>query len=51
MIWSNIITIPNRWMANYLKRRGWVVFYLEKEHRTCNAKCCWLQLYEEGEKP
>lgn len=48
MIWANVLNAPNRWMANYLRRRGWVVFYLDKQARECRGGC-WLQLYEEGE--
>lgn len=48
MIWSNIHTAPNRWMASWLRRRGWVCFYLEPAHRECRG-LCWLQLYQEGE--
>ena len=32
-------------MMRYLRKRGWVVFYLEEEHRWCNDMC-WLKLYE-----
>ena len=42
----NLPNLPNRIMAGYLKRRGWVVFYLDKRSRTCNDGTCWLRLYE-----
>ncbi len=56
MIWNNIITTPNRWMARYLRRRGWVCFYLDECARSCpaaknrNQMDCWLALYQEGER-
>ena len=38
------------WLAKramrYLKKRGWVVFYLEEEARTCRDDFCWLRLYQ-----
>ncbi len=33
-------------MARYLRKRGWVAFYLEPMFRECN-EMCWLHLYEE----
>lgn len=48
-IWNNVITTPNRWMAYWLRRQGWVVFYLEEQHRDCNG-FCWLKLYRESER-
>lgn len=53
IIWSNIRTTPNRWMAAYLRRQGWVVFYLEPQCRQCGPQDrggCWLELYEQGER-
>lgn len=50
-VWAiNFSTLHQRLMARYLRKRGWVAFYLEKEHRQCDSKCCWLRLYEDGEK-
>jgi len=53
MTWNNIITTPQRWMAYYLQRRGWVCFYLEACCRTCGGATldtnCWLRLYQESE--
>lgn len=43
---ENARTFHHRMMANYLKKRGWVAFYLEKQTRTCDKDCCWLELYE-----
>lgn len=34
-----------RWMVNYLRRRGFVVFYLDESQRQCNA-VCWLKEYQ-----
>ncbi len=49
MIWNNVITTPNRWMAYWLRRHGWVCFYLDPHARVCNHEC-WLRLYEETER-
>lgn len=50
--WNNIVTTPQRWAAYWLRRRGWVVFYLDKQARHCGKPCdgCWLALYEQGEQ-
>ncbi len=54
IIWNNVWTTPNRWMASYLRRRGWVCFYLEEPSRHCGltaptqAADCWLHLYQES---
>jgi hypothetical protein len=45
----NLPSAHHRLMANYLKRHGWVCFYLEEAHRDCRAGC-WLSLYRESEK-
>lgn len=49
MIWGNVITAPNRWMATWLRRRGWVCFYLDDQARSCRS-LCWLDLYQADEK-
>ena len=36
-----------RFMMRFLRKRGWVVFYLEKRARTCKGNTCWMQLYQE----
>lgn len=47
---ANLLTCHHRWMMRYLRRRGWVVFYLDPIHRTrCAEPWCWLNLYYEGE--
>jgi len=33
-----------QWMMKFLRKRGWVVFYLEEEYRECK-QVCWLKLY------
>lgn len=49
-VWfCNLRSFHHRIMANYLKRRNWVVFYLEPRSRTCRGSC-WLEIYEQGEK-
>lgn len=52
LIWNNVKTTPNRWMAYWLRRQGWVCFYLDQEARHCGTGpgSCWLALYEEGER-
>lgn len=45
MIWENVKTFHHRIMMRYLRKRGWVVFYLEERHRKCNGMC-WLELYK-----
>jgi hypothetical protein len=58
MIWGNVISAPNRWMAWWLRRRGWVCFYLDAGARQCGPdpappgqmSGCWLALYEAGQR-
>jgi hypothetical protein len=53
IIWNNVVTAPNRWMAYWLRRQGWVCFYLEERARICGRPGpgdCWLELYQQGEK-
>lgn len=45
----NLPTLHHRLMANFLRKRGWVVFYLNEQSRTCKG-VCWLELYQQGEK-
>ncbi len=33
-------------MMLYLRKRGWVVFYLEEQARECRG-ICWLKLYQQ----
>jgi hypothetical protein len=35
-----------RWMMRFLRKRGWVVFYLDEPARKCFSGHCWLKLYE-----
>ncbi len=47
MVWlKNSLHFHHRIMANFLRKRGWVAFYLEKEARSCKGETCWLSLYE-----
>lgn len=53
--WNNIVTAPNRWMAYWLRRRGWVCFYLDEQARRCGPQSmdeggCWLALYQQSEQ-
>jgi len=49
VFFSNARHFHHRVMANFLKKRGWVVFYLEEEHRDCAGEC-WLKLYRAEQK-
>ena len=42
----NLKSLHYRIMMRYLRKRNWVVFYLEPEHRKCCEDTCWLKLYE-----
>ena len=35
-----------RMMVRFLERRGWIVFFVGLEHRTCNSSIAWLEFYE-----
>lgn len=35
-----------QFMMRYLRKRGWVVFFLEERARTCNEGVCWMKLYQ-----
>ena len=45
----NASSAPARMLARYLRRRGWVVFYLDEQARECRAEC-WMRLYQAGER-
>jgi hypothetical protein len=45
----NFKNLFHRSMANYLRKRGWVVFYLEEQARECHDDC-WLKIYLATEK-
>ena len=47
---ANSLHVHERMMADYLRSRNWVVFYLEPEARKCNNGECWMRLYEQGQK-
>ena len=44
---ENAKTFHHRIMMNYLRKHGWVVFYLEEQARECKDMC-WLKLYKES---
>lgn len=47
-VWlRNTRNTHHKWMARFLEKRGWVVFYLEDEHRKCSNDLCWLKLYQQ----
>lgn len=52
---QNSRTIHHRIMARFLRKRGWVCFYLEPQARFCIAtkrqeSDCWLELYVRSER-
>ncbi len=49
IIWGNVWSWPNRVMARYLRRRGWVCFYLDERSRECRS-VCWMQAYSASER-
>lgn len=47
---QNSRTWHQRFAARWLRRRGWVVFYLEDRARFCpDTQGCWLNLYQQAE--
>lgn len=49
MAWlRNLTSVHHRVMAKFLRKRGWVAFYLEEQARKCKGMC-WLELYEAEE--
>ena len=48
-VWlRNALHTHERWAARWLRRKGWVVFYLETQYRQCNA-LCWLEAAERAD--
>ena len=43
---QNMRSWHHRVMANFLRNRGWVAFYLEEFSRECKG-ICWLDLYQD----
>ncbi len=42
----------NRMLVRYLRRQGWVVFWLDPVARHCDKyveTSCWLRLYEDSQ--
>jgi Xaa-Pro aminopeptidase len=51
LFFRNSRYIHHRWMMRFLRRRGWVVFYLEPKYRyKCSDPSCFFRLYLDGEK-
>jgi hypothetical protein len=46
---SNLPTLFQRILAEYLKKRGWVVFFLVEDARFCTKDTCWLRVYLQNE--
>ena len=49
VFWNNAKSFHHRLMARFLRKRGWVAFYLDEEARQCKGMC-WLGLYQENER-
>ncbi len=48
-VWiHNLSVAPFGVMAGILRHRGYVVFYLDPQSRTCNG-VCWMKAYETSE--
>jgi len=47
---KNLPSFHHRILARFLRKHGWVVFYLEPEFRKCSNPDCWINAYEAGEK-
>ena len=46
-VWlHNFSHIHHRLMAEFLRKRNWVAFYLEPTHRDCKDGTCWMKAYE-----
>jgi hypothetical protein len=39
----------DRLLMRYLRRRGWIVFWLD-EHVRCGSGICWLDIYRDERK-
>jgi hypothetical protein len=46
----NLMLLVDRSLARHLRKKGWVVFYLDEEFRVCREGHCWLKLYRNEEK-
>jgi hypothetical protein len=44
----NALHFHERVMMRYLRKRGWIVFYLEEHSRECNGDICWMKEYCRG---
>lgn len=45
---ANAKNFHQRIMMRFLRKRGWVVFYLSPEVRECKGKMCWMRLYNDS---
>ena len=43
---ANAKNFHQRMMMRYLRKRNWVVFYLEPQVRECKDGFCWMKLYK-----
>ena len=50
-VWlNNAKHFHERLICNYLKKHGWVVFYLDPRSRDCtDITFCWMKLYKQEE--
>lgn len=54
VFFRNLPARPQQAMAWWLRRRGWVAFYLDERSRECRPSfngqtpTCWLALYQDG---
>jgi hypothetical protein len=47
-VWlHNVLHFHERIMMRFLRKRGWVVFYLAEQSRTCNG-VCWMKEYNQN---
>ena len=44
---SDIVSVPDQTLAWILRKRGWIVFYLDKEYKKCNSGDCLMHSYNE----
>lgn len=48
LIWlRNATHFHERMMMRFLRKRGWIVFYLDEQSRVCRGNTCWIKLYQQ----
>jgi|TARA_R110000744_G_scaffold199173_1_gene318409 hypothetical protein len=48
---ADLVSVPDQSLAWILRKRGWIVFQLDKEYRKCNTDSCLMRSYtDECEK-